>query len=215
MLWIIPLLTTIVSLYFSIIITRKYLNDRRLYHLLYAVSLSFFTLASFAEFYSTAFSWVVWLYKLYYFPAISLVAVMAAATMYARRSASISHLFLTYVVVTSLALVYTLIGAQVDTQLLLEAKETVGGEAMPPEVRKFSFLLSGIGGIVLIGSSLWSWWRTKYDAFLYILGSSLVMSAGGSFSKWGYTSLLLISELLGIVLLYYGVIRLSAKRNMK
>jgi hypothetical protein len=207
--WIIPLVATTVSLFFAMILTGKFMEKRNLHDLIFAISLYMFTIAAFAEFYSTAFNWFTWLYKLYYFPAITLVAVMAAATVYARFHRIVAHVYMAYVAILSLALLISLIPAEVNLELLLASDVTVGGEAMPPEVRRYSFWLSGIGGIVLLGSAIWSWWKTRLAGNLYIALGALVMSMGGGLAKMGWTHFLALSELLGIVILFYGVILLE------
>lgn len=213
--WVIPLLSSIISLFFTLYETERYLKSKAPADLLYALSLFLFTLAAFGEFYSEAFGWQVWIYKLYYFPAITLVAFMASATLYTRSKPLYAHLFLGYVLLLSLALLIVMVPASVDTKILFQSQATVGGAAMPPAVRSFSFWLSGIGGILLLGTSLWNYWRTRRTGFLFLAGGALVMSLGGGLAKRGLPYFLTISELIGILLLFYGVYLLAHQRKHK
>ncbi|MBE3554205.1 MAG: hypothetical protein IMW85_04260 [Thermicanus sp.] len=211
--WIIPLLSSLVSLFFALYETEKYWKKRKRSDLLYALSLYLFTIAAFGEFYSEAFGWQIWIYKLYYFPAITLVPFMAAATLYIRTKPIIAHLFLAYVSILSLALLIALIPAQVNTEVLFQGKGTVGGSAMPGSVRGFSFWLSGIGGILLLLTSLWGWWRSRKVGFLYLFGGAMVTSLGGTLAKQGLAFFLPLSELFGILLLFFGVYTLSHQKK--
>lgn len=211
--WIIPLLSSLISLFFALYEAEKYWKKRSISDLLYAISLFLFTLASFGEFYSEAFGWQTWIYKLYYFPAITLVPFMAAATLYIRTKRLYAHLFLGYVVLLSLLLLLFMIPAQLNTEVLYQGGATIGGAAMPSSVRAFSFPLSGIGGILLILTSLWSFWRSRRAGFLYLAGGAIVMSLGGAMAKRGLTFFLPLSELIGILLLLAGVYLLSHQRK--
>lgn len=210
--WIIPLLATLISLFFALILTDKFIKRKRISDLLYSLSLYMFALASFGEFYSSAFNWFTWLYKLYYYPAISLVPIMAAATLYARFKRIVAHLFLAYVGVVMLLLLIAIIPAQVNAELLAASGMTVGGEAMPDSVRRYSFWLSGVGGIVMILSALWSWWKSRLAGNLVIVGGALIMSIGGRLATAGWTYFLPLSELLGIIAIFCGVILLEKQK---
>ncbi|MCF6094066.1 hypothetical protein L1765_08840 [Microaerobacter geothermalis] len=211
--WIIPLLATIISLFFALVLTQKYRETRKVHNLLYAISLYMFTIAAFGEFYSTAFGWTIWMYKIYYFPAITLVPVMAGGTIYIMANRWVNYVYLGYVGILSLLLLIQLIPAEVNTNLLFSADYAVGGEGMPDEVRRYSFWLSGVGGILLLVGSLYSWWRNRHKGFLYIAAGALIMSFGGRLAKMGLTAFLPLSELLGIIVLFYGVILLDMYRS--
>ena len=166
-----------------------------------------FAVAAFSEFYADAFGFTSFIYKLYYFPAISLVAVMAAGTVYiiVKEKKWIAHLFLAYVMILTIWLLFLIIPVQ-PFQEILGQNISVGGQGMPKEIRRFSFPLSGIGGIILILGAIFSFLQTKFKGNLYIAAGAVVMAAGGRLATMGLTTLLPLSELIGIVLLYYGVV---------
>ncbi|TCS82073.1 hypothetical protein [Tepidibacillus fermentans] len=215
MAWIIPLIASIISFLLTWSLVKQYIERKKIHQLLYSLSLSMFTLAAFGEFYSEWKGFNHFIYKLYYFPAITLVPVMAAGTLYLllRKNRWIAHLFLLYTVVLSIWMFVLLIPVIPDEKILGQTI-AIGGEGMPDYIRRFSFPLSGIGGIVLILGALISWWKTRFKGNLYIAAGAIVMSLGGKLATMGLTTWLPLSELLGILLLYYGVvIHPSSKKN--
>ncbi|WP_339060855.1 hypothetical protein [Tepidibacillus marianensis] len=206
MVWIIPLIATLISLRLTYSLARQYLERKKTHQLLYAISLFLFTIAAFGEFFAEWKGFTPFMYKLYYFPAITLVPVMASGTLYllVREKRWIPHIFLIYSAILSIWMLILLIPVIPDPNVIGQ-NISVGGQGMPTFIRKFSFPLSGIGGIVLIVGALASWWKTRYKGNLWIAGGAIVMSFGGKLSQMGLAEWLPVSELLGIILLYYGV----------
>jgi hypothetical protein len=205
--WVIPLLASMTSLFLTLDMIRQYLQKRKAHQLAYASGLALFTLAAFVEGIAMAFGWSPFIYKVYYYTGIVLVPVLASGSVFLLRRRAIGNLFLFYVVVTSLLMLLQIIPAQVKEDLLPAAGLTVGGGAMPESVRQYSFWLSGVGGIVLLVVSLYSFVRTRYWGNLFIFLGALVMSIGGRLAAAGLAVFLPLSELVGILLLYLGVAR--------
>ena len=211
--WFIPLLAMLVSIAFAWTLSRRAIQTKRLNDILFAVSLWMFVLATYGEFYGSAFGWNPWMYKLYYFPAISLVAYMASATLYARTRHWASKLFVAYTFVVSLAFLVTLIIAPVDSAIFGQVGP-VGGEYMPSSVRLYSPLLSAVGGVILVGSAALSWWQTRRSGFATILLAAVILSSGGVVSKYiSWPGILPTTEFLGIIAYYIGVQQLAQKKT--
>ncbi len=206
MTWFIPLLATIISFGLFYLLLKQYVSKRKIHHLLYSISLFLFTLATFIEFFADVYGLNTTIYKIYYFSAITLVAIMSSGTAYliSKDRKWFSHLFLLYVTVLSLWLLYLIIPADLVMDVTNKGI-AIGGEGMPDYIRKFSFPLSGVGGILLIIGSLYSYMKTKYKGNLYIAAGAIVMASAGRLATIGLTSFLSLSELIGIALLYYGV----------
>jgi len=103
--WIIPLIASIISLALTYSLVKQYMIKKKTHQILYAISLFMFAIAAFSEFYAEAFGFTAFMYKLYYFSAITLVPVMAAGNgLYFRRNKKVlfAHVFLAYVVLLSL-----------------------------------------------------------------------------------------------------------------
>lgn len=204
---LIPLLSAVISFSLFVSLAKQFIKKKKIHHFLYALSIFMFAIATTSEFFAEYRGFTPLLYKTYYFSAITLVAIMAAGTVYLvnRNKKWISHLFLFYVATLSIWLLIRIIPSQpiIDITGL---DISIGGDAMPYSVRWFSFPLSAIGGMVLIFGALFSYWRTKYKGNLFIAGGAVVMASAGRLAAIGLTSFLSLSELIGIILLYYGVI---------
>jgi len=211
--WAIPLLASFVSLALTWDMARQFMRKRQAHQLAYAMGLALFTLAVVAEFVATAFGWSPFIYKVYYYTGIALVPVLACGSVLLLRRKGLAVVFCLYVFVTAAMMLLQLIPAAVDESSLPEKGLTVGGSAMPEAVRQYSFWLSGIGGMVLLAVSLYSFIRMRYWGNLLIFFGALVMSAGGRLAAGGLTALLPLSELVGIVLLYLGVARHPGSRK--
>ncbi|WP_048601757.1 hypothetical protein [Rubeoparvulum massiliense] len=209
--WLISLLSTVISFIFGLIFLKKTIRRPRFSNILYTLSMFMFALATFGEFYSDAFGWTASIYKLYYFSALTLVPIMAAATIYVKMPRIAGHIFLLYVVVLAGLLLYNLIPAHVSMPLLQRSGVSVGGNAMPTNVRGFSFWLSGVGGILLMVVAIWSWWSARLAGHLLIAGGAFLMSLGGRLAAIGYAYFLPLDELFGIILIFVGVLALERR----
>lgn len=215
MIWTIPLLTAIVSFILTLSLFRKWIHHKTPSTFWYAVSLFLFTIAVFAEFYAYAFGWTTVIYKLYYLFGLSLVAFMGVGTIYLLMWKWMGHLFLGYSVILFLLLLVQLWDVPLDPSLR-NADATIGGGAiLSASVRRFSIWLSAVGGLIVLLGALYSWWKTRVIGNLYIASAAIVMSLGGRLAKLGYPLFLTLTELIGVVLLYYGVTILGSIQKKK
>lgn len=205
--WIVPLLASVISLFFAFIFTSKFIKRKRFSTILYAISMYLYAIGSFANFFGAAFDWYVWTYKLFYGVGVSLVGYLAAATVYNKFKPLIGHIFLGYVAVITLLLVIAIIPAPVDQAVLFNSDFSVDNSAMHSSVRQYSFPLSGVGGIVLIVVALWSWWSSRLVGNLWIAGGAMLMSLIGRLATMSFFSWMVpFKELVGIIVIFYGVI---------
>lgn len=211
--WIVPLLAALISLFFALKFTSKFMNKRNASSLLYAIAMYMYALGAFANFYGAAFEWHDWTFKLFYGPGVALVGYLAAATVYVNTNKIVSHLFTAYVVVTTILMLIQLIPAQVDQAVLFNAGFDVDPKAMPDSVRAYSFPLSGVGGIVLMLGSIWSWWKSRLQGFVWILVGTLVMTIMGRLADI-YSFLVPFKELIGLIIFFYGVSILDKKKYL-
>lgn len=208
--WIVPLLATVISLFFAFIFTSKFMKSKRFPTLLYAISMYLYAIGSFANFFGAAFDWYVWTYKLFYGVGVSLVGYLAAATVYNKFKPIVGHVFLAYVAVITVLLLVALIPAQVNQSYLDQAGFAVENAAMADSVRQYSFPLSGVGGIALIVVAIWSWWSSRLEGNLWIAGGAILMSLIGRLATMDLSSWLVpFKELIGIIVIFYGVMLLD------
>lgn len=207
---LIPLFASIVSLLFAGKLIRQFKNDRKNNSLLWTISMLFYAMSAFGEFYGLLVGMNPVIYKMYYISAVTLVAVMAVGQVYF-ISNKWGHIFLGLTGIGLLIFIVHTTIVSVDLTAFT-AGTVVGGEAMPPDIRQFyPPILSGIGGIVLMLGAFWSWWKTRKRSPLMIVVGSLVLMAAGRLATLGYPQWLPLSELAGITIMYYGFI--GAKQN--
>lgn len=209
--WIVPLLAAIISLFFALKFTSKFMEKKKASTLLYAVAMYMYALGAFANFYGAAFEWHDWTFKLFYGPGVALVGYLAAATVYINTNKIVAHLFTAYVVVMTILMMIQLIPAQVDQAILFNAGFDVDPKAMPDNVRAYSFPLSGVGGIVLMLGAIWSWWKSRLQGFVWVLVGTLVMTIMGRLAV-SFSFLVPFKELIGLIIIFYGVSILDKKK---
>ncbi|CAG0971892.1 MAG: hypothetical protein OIN86_08930 [Candidatus Methanoperedens sp.] len=144
------------------------------------------------------------MYRIYYVLIASLVAILGLGTVYLfnRRAGGYLRIYFAVVIV---ALIILTLNAQVDTEKLKEI--TVGGSAMPTNVRIISPFLTIPGSIALIGGALYSWYMTRRDYNLFIAIGALLVASGGGLSRFGMEWALYMLELLGVAVMYIGFIK--------
>jgi hypothetical protein len=210
LLYLLPWITFSISLSFTVFLFSRWRKRPAAHTFWYGISALMFSAAVFAEGWGQTIGWTIPLYKMYYFFAIALVSYMAAGTLYLLFPKGWNHVYLVYTVATSVFFLWRIWGAAVNTAVLAEAGMNVGGDAwMDQSVRIFSIALSALGGALLLLGSLLSYWRSRLFGHLIITASVLVLSAGGRLSKMGIDWVLPASELVGISLLFLGVLGLQ------
>ncbi|MDB5083269.1 MAG: hypothetical protein JWN30_155 [Bacilli bacterium] len=201
-------LASVVSFVFAVQLVVQYAQKHKVYQLWWAISMFLYAVSSFEEFYAPVYGWTADGYRMYYFSAISLVAVMAVGQVFMTFSKRIAAAFAGIsLIALALFLIYVL-----REPLLIDhlqaATGTVAGagfasESIPRIV--FAPILDGIGGILLILLPILSWWKTKRFTPLFVGIGAIVLSLAGSLSHLGLEALLPLAELVGVTVIFYGV----------
>lgn len=199
-----PLLTTLISLFFTISVCRQYSKRRKIYQFIWGIGLLIFSVTTLFEFISEIYGWNMPMYRAYYVLIASLVAILGLGTVYLFNRRAGKYLTLYFAVVIAALIILTL-NAQVDTGKLKE--RTVGGSAMPVNVRTISPFLTIPGSIALIGGALYSWYIARRNYNLFIAIGALLVASGGGLSRFGMEWALYVLELLGIAVIYIGFIK--------
>ncbi|MBL0385399.1 hypothetical protein JJB07_01955 [Tumebacillus sp. ITR2] len=205
--WV-PLGASLISLWFAVLLFRQYTGRKRLFQLWWSISMLSYACASFGEFYALAFGWSSAMYKFYYFNAVSLVAIMAVGEMYMLFKAKVGHLYLVVMIALMAALAFLLTTAVPDPAVMGHNDAAIGGNALPKGsvIRSvFPPILSGVGGMILIFGPLWSWWKTRFTGNWFIAAGAVILSLVGRLAVLGYPEWLPLGELVGIVVIFYGV----------
>ena len=204
-----PLLTTIVTLFFTASVFRQYSRRKKIYQFIWATGLLIFSFTTMFEFISEIYGWNIPLYRAYYILIASLVAILGLGTvcLFNRRAGRYLTLYFSVVIA---ALIILTLNADVDSEKLKEI--TVGGSAMPAYVRIISPFLTIPGSIALIGGALYSWYITRRSYNLFIAIGALMVASGGGLSRFGIEWALYVLELLGVAVMYMGFIKSEEKR---
>lgn len=197
----VSLASTVISIAFAALVYFQWRARHRPYQLAWAAGLAMFAAAAFTQFVAEAYGWSDPVYRVYYFLAAPLVAVLGvgSALLMNRR---LGLGFALYTIVVGLGFAYVVLTASVNESALSAA--IPGGEGFPTSVRVWSPLFTVPGSIALIGIALYSFWRTRLRFNLWIAAGGVAAAASGGLSTFGLTWVLYLGELLGIALLFGG-----------
>lgn len=198
-----PLLTTLISLCFTISVFYQYSQRRKIYQFIWGIGLLIFSITTLFEFISEIYGWDIPMYRAYYVLIASLVAILGLGTVYLFNRRAGKYLTIYFAVVIAALIILTL-NADVSSEKL---KGSVGGSAMPANVRMISPFLTIPGSVALIGGALYSWYIARRSYNLFIAIGALLVASGGGLSRFGLEWALYILELLGVAVMYIGFIK--------
>jgi len=216
-----PLLTTIVSLAFFVLLVRQYMQRRKIHQLLWTVAMLFYSASALMEFLmnNDVMGANIPLFRIYYVLAAPLVGLLGAGVMYLLTRKMIAKLFLGFVVIFSLLLAVTGFLAPINaTTFAANFSGTLANNLMnastafPLTVRVWAIVLNIVGGLALLGGALYSFVRDMsrtYNIFLGI-GGLLPMLGGSSLGLMNNSDVFFAFELGGTVFLFIGFV-LSAR----
>lgn len=212
-----PLLSSIISAIFAILLAIQYSKRRKKHQLIWTVSLVMFFITTLFEFvadfmyvtYAPSMGWNEPMYKLYYVLTPPMVALMGAGCLYLLTHNPAGKYFLYYVIAVTIPLFVLGFVAPVGDALQEAVVETggteIGGVAMPQYVRVFSPLLTIPGGIAIIGGAIYSFWLDKTRKYnLLIALGGIFPFFGGLKARFGDPTFFYLLETVGIVLLFSG-----------
>lgn len=190
-----------ISAVFSFLVFHQWLARRMPYQLAWSLGLAMFAAAALMQGLAEAYGWTVGVYKVYYFLAAPLVAVLGVGSAFlaSRRGGLV---FALYTGVLAVAFAWVVATATVDVSafnLPLPA-----GQGFSESVRVWSPLFTVPGSLALIGIALYSFWRTRLTFNLWIAAGAIVAAGSGSLATFGVTWALYLGEFAGIALMFWG-----------
>ena len=208
-----PILTTVISAFFSLVILSRYRRKPEAAYLLWwGIGVAVYGAGTVVEAYTTLFGWHVVVFKTWYIAGALLGgAPLALGSIYllmGRKAGNISAtLLLVAVVTTSIFVILSPIRYDLVDPSILNSK-VLGWQS----IRMVSPFINGLAGIFLIGGALYSAakyrsrpeMRNRYLGNIYIAIGALLPGIGGAFSRMGYTEVLYAGEFVGIILIWYG-----------
>ena len=208
----IPILTTIIALSLAVSLGRRY-RERGGTHLLWwAIGALTYAAGTTVEASVTLFGWNEWLFRSWYITGALLGgAPLAQGAVYLhvpRRTANALSAVLIGVVLIASTFVL-MVPIQYE---LVEAHRLTGRVMGWPWVRAFSPFINLYAFVFLVGGAIKSavqFWRRRETRLraegnaLIALGA-LLPGIGGSFTRFGFTEVLYVTEFLGIILIFLG-----------
>ncbi len=214
--WIWPLITAVVGFIFTGLVLRQYIERRKPHQLAWTVGLLFYSVAAVMESYSEiARYWNPDVYRIYYVLAATLVAFLGLGTVYLIFKRRLwGHLFLAFILFTLAAFLYRALTADLITANLAPGI-TVGGGAMPDNVRVFSWFYTIPGTVFLLGGAIYSVIRFaakkeyayRMWANVIIAAGTIVIAAAGGMARAGQSVGLYPAEMVGAALLLWGFLK--------
>jgi hypothetical protein len=219
----IPILTTIFAAGFFVVILRHWLTKKHATYLLWwTIGVFTYGLGTLTESITTVFGWSLFVFKSWYISGALLGGYpLAQGTVYLLMRRSTAH------GLTALTLAFVCVGAICVTlspvnESLVEANRLSGKVLEWRWVRLFSPFINLYSAVFLIGGALYSaavYHRARASGVrvwgnVLIAIGALLPGIGGSFTRFGYTEVLYVTELIGLWLIFAGYISIRRDRSM-
>lgn len=219
----IPILTTVIALALAVSLTRRY-RERGGPHLMWwAIGALTYAAGTTVEAAVTIFGWHAALFRAWYITGALLGgAPLAQGAVYLHLPRRVANalsvaLVLAVVIASTFVLVVPL------RYELVEAHRLTGRVMAWPWVRAFSPFINLYAFVFLVGGAAKSavqFWRHKEtraraEGNALIAVGALLPGIGGSFTRFGYTEVLYVTEFVGIILIFLGYRRATLTANGK
>ena len=208
----IPIATTMLAVLFSVALLRRWRQRGGTHLLWWSAGTATYALGTITESLTTLAGWHLPLFKLWYISGALLGgAPLAQGTVYlllARRTAN----RLTVALVSVILVAATCVALSPVRLELVEPHRLTGAVLGWQWVRAFSPFINLYAVVFLIGGAILSMWRyarqrdTAYRAIgnAFIAAGSILPGIGGTFTRFGHTEVLYVTEFLGLCLLWVG-----------
>lgn len=208
----IPVLTTLFSAFFLSRIVPHYLSRRSPYLLWWALGVLTFSLGTLTESINAIFGWSEWNARIWYIVGALLGGYpLAQGTIYLlmkKRFADISAILCATVIL--IAAVCVLLSPMAIPEGF---DQRLTGKVFAWQwVRLFSPFINLYAFIFLFGGAVYSAiqyfavekGRTRFLGNILIAIGALLPGIGGTFTRFGYVEVLYITELVGLIFIYFG-----------
>ncbi len=207
-----PIITTVVSTVFTALILRRWQQRGRPGHLFWwGLGVAVFGAGTFFEGFTALFGWHAAVFRGWYITGALLGgAPLAQGTVFLllpqRTARRLAVALVCYVAIASVFVLLTPLDAS-----LADDHKLAGDVIEWTWVRAFSPLVNTYAFIFLVGGAVASWARYRREgntrrswANALIAVGAVLPGIGGSFTRAGYTEVLYVTELIGLVLIFAG-----------
>jgi len=219
----IPILTTVLSGIFFVILYKHWVyRNKASYLFWWTVGVLCYGLGTLTESIVGLFGWSEPVFKAWYILGALLVGFpLAQGSVYLifskRVATSLMVLVVSIIVIASVLVIMSPIDYS-----LVESSRLTGQVLIWKKVRLITPFVNIYAFVFLVGGAAYSAYRYSKDKqfksrFLgnvLIAVGGLLPGIGGSFTKFGYTEVLYVTELLGIVLIYLGYRTIRNDKNI-
>jgi hypothetical protein len=208
-----PIVTTVFSLTFSVILLRRYREKGRGTHLVWwAFGVFIYAVGTFTESFTSVFGWSEPVFRAWYISGALLGgAPLAQGTVYLLLRKKTADR-LTAALVTFFTVAASCVLIAPTNTALVEPHRLSGKVFAWPWVRLFSPFINTYALVFLVGGAALSAWRYskrrethhRFVGNVLIAVGALLPGIGGTFTRFGYTEVLYVTELAGLCLVYIG-----------
>jgi hypothetical protein len=209
----IPILTTVISFAFTVVLYKhwQFIPEAK-YLMWWTIGTFFFGIGTLTESINTLAGWSIWNMKAWYISGALLGAFpLAQGTVYLllkKKTADIlTWFFIVYIVIASIAIILSPVNMSIVDPARLTGKVMIWKWA-----RMFSILPNTYALVFLVGGAAWSaiQYARRQGTGNRVLGNWLIAiggilpGIGGSFTRFGYVEMLFVTEIIGISLIWVG-----------
>ena len=215
-----PIVTTLVAAAFSAALFRRYRERRSGPHLLWwAFGVAVYGVGTFTEAATTLAGWHEAMFRAWYVSGALLGgAPLAQGTAYLllkRRTAD----WLTVGLLAAVAIAAWFVWRTPIAFARVEPHHLTGQVFASPWPRVFAPFLNTYAFVLLVGGAALSAWRfrrrtatrNRFVGNVLIAVGALLPGIGGAATRYGYTEVLYVTELVGLVLIYLGYRQATTK----
>ena len=219
----IPILTTLFSIFFTIEIYNHYKARKTKYLLWWTIGVMTFGLGTLAESIHALFGWNAVNLRYWYIVGALLGGFpLAQGSVYLLMKKSFANIttaiIVTTIIIASVCVIFTPISLPTDFDGRL-----TGAVFSWQWVRMFSPFINLYAFIFLVGGAIYSAIRyyklgqkeAPFKGNIFIAIGGLLPGIGGSFTRFGYVEALFITELIGLLCIYWGYRIIKMDRRKK